>query len=423
MTVHHDSSEKRNLPVLAGQSTLATAAWMMASPSIVLTFLAVALGMPVFMVGALVSIRQLASSLTDIFLFDAITRIRNRKLALSLADIALALCFGATIIAVLFGGKSQTMVVFVVCVFVMGMIDEFQQLLLTDFISDNLASKSRLTLKYVQMALGGSIAVALTWIAHELTLELLPVNRHSIFVAIAITCFTLSAFALIAVQDLAPRSPRKDAPIRSPLKAVSNYVSNVFKMMQYGWFRKFIALRLVFASVVLSVPFFSLISAEAHHTSNKGLTALIISYALGYIVAGPLWGALNSISHRFVMMTSALMIGAAGLTLAVLHIYDIDHDVRIHAVAIFVVTVAVRGIIAVLSLYYMDIAPKDQRVNGIAVARSFVRLAMIVLSTALAAIAHLHETVWAIIFITIASVIAAIASMILTEKPQKAKGS
>ncbi len=61
------SKERRNLPLLTGQSTLAQAAWMMASPSIVLTFLAVSLDMPIFLVGALVSIRQAASSLTDIF--------------------------------------------------------------------------------------------------------------------------------------------------------------------------------------------------------------------------------------------------------------------------------------------------------------------------------------------------------------------
>lgn len=417
--------ERRNLPLLTGQSTLAQAAWMMASPSIVLTFLAVSLDMPIFLVGALISIRQVASSLTDIFLFDAIVRIRNRKLALSLSDLMLAACFGTTIIAVLFGSKIQTMFVFVACVFVMGMVDEFQQLLQTDFISDNLNSRSRMTLKYAQMALGGSIAVTLTWLAHELTLDLPPLHRHSIVVTIGVTCFALSAFAVLAVQDFADRSLKFEHKIRLPHKALLHYFTNTIEMLQHGWFRKFLALRLIFASVVLSVPFFSLISAEAHHSSNKGLTALIISYALGYIVAGPLWGALNNYSHRLVMVVSSLLVTVSGTILAVLHIFHIDHDVRIHAVAIFTATVAVRGIITVLSLYYMDIAPQDKRVNGIAVARSLVRISMICLSATLAAIAHLNETVWAIIFITLASIFAAVVSLILArrqgERPDVAK--
>jgi len=394
---------------------------MMASPSVVLTFLAVALDMPIFLVGALVSIRQTASSLTDIFFFDAIAKIKNRKRALSVADLILALCFGATVIAVLFGDKLQIMIVFIVCVFVMGAVDEMQQLLETDFISDNLTSQSRRTFKYAQMALGGLVAVALTWIAHELTLELPPMHRHSIVVAIGITCFALSAFAILAVRDLTPADAKKEHSIRSPLKALSNYFENTVSMMRQGWFRKFIALRMIFACVTLAVPFFSLISAEAHHDSNRGLTALIISYAMGYIVAGPLWGALNKISHRLVMVLSALLVVAAGSVLATMHILDLDHDVRLHAAALFTVTVAVRGIVAVISLYFMDIAPKDQRVNGIAVARSFVRITMIGLSATLAAVAHLHETVWAIIFITLLSMLAAAVSFRLTRKDRESE--
>lgn len=414
MTRDADNTHDRNLPLLTGQSTLATAAWMMASPSIVLTFLAVSLDMPIFLIGALVSIRQLASSLTDIFLFNAITRIQNRKRALSLTDLTLALCFGATIVVVLFGDRSQAMVVFVICVFVMGIVDEFQQLLLTDFISDNLKSHARLKLKYAQMALGGIFAVALTWFAHEMTLELPPLHRHSIIVAIGVLCFALSAFAVLAVRDLAEKSALPEQARTSPYKALMAYVSNAVQMLEFDWFRKFVTLRIVFASVILAVPFFSLISAEAHHASNKGLTALIISYAMGYIVAGPLWGTLNNISHRLVMFSCAVLVGMSGATLAALHFLDIDHDVRIHAVAIFTVSVAVRGIGAVLSLYYMDIAPKEQRVNGIAVARSFVRVAMICLSATLAAVAHLHETAWAILFITLASFGAAVFSYFLT---------
>ncbi|MEO0978363.1 MAG: MFS transporter [Pseudomonadota bacterium] len=418
MTREADSTHDRNLPLLTGQSTLATAAWMMASPSIVLTFLAVSLDMPVFLIGALVSIRQLASSLTDVFLFGAITRIQNRKRALSLTDLTLALCFGATIIVVLFGDKFQAMVVFVVCIFIMGIVDEFQQLLLTDFISDNLKSHARLKLRYAQMAFGGIFAVALTWAAHELTLELPPLHRHSIIVAIGVICFALSAFAVLAVRDFAERPSLPAVAKTSAYKAMTAYVSNAVQMLEHGWFRKFVALRIVFSSVVLSVPFFSLISAEAHHASNKGLTALIISYALGYIVAGPLWGALNNVSHRLVMFSCAVLVGVSGAVLAAMHFLDIDHDVRLHAVAIFTVSVAVRGIGAVLSLYYMDIAPKEQRVNGIAVARSFVRVAMICLSAALAAVAHLHETAWAIVFITLASFAAAIISFFLTRKTE-----
>ncbi|QFT32079.1 Major Facilitator Superfamily protein [Labrenzia sp. THAF82] len=419
MAVIASSVERRTLSLLAGQTSLAQTAWTMASPSIVITFLAVSVGMPVFLVGALVSVRQLASSLTDIFLFERIAKVKNRKLALSLCDMILALCFGATIVSVLFGTQTQTSIVFVVCIFTMGVADEFQHLLMTDFLADNLQSKSRLLLQYTQMAIGGGFGVALAWIAHELTLELPPLSRHSIVVTIGIACFALSALAILAVEDSAPTNAARPSATRSPLRLVRNYYLNVLAMMKQSWFRQYVVITTVFSAVILAVPFFALIAAETHHTTSKGLTAMVTSYALGYIVAGPLWGTLNNVSHRLVMITCSLLVGFCGSILATLHMLNLQHDLRIHAIAIFVVTVAVRGIIAVLQVYFMEIAPKGQRVKGIAVARSFGRLTMICLSALLAAVAHLQETVWAIFFIAFVSFATATISYFFARKFEK----
>ncbi len=108
------------------------------------------------------------------------------------------------------------------------------------------------------------------------------------------------------------------------------------------------------------------------------------------------------------------LVGISGASLTTFHFLDIDHDASGHAAAIFTVSVAVRGVGAVFNLYYMDIALKEQRVNGIAVARSFVRVAMISLLATLAAVAHLHEAAWAILFITVVSFGAAAFSYVMT---------
>ncbi len=145
MSDENSTEEKRNLPIMTGQSTFAQAAWIMASPSIVLTFFAVSLELPVFLIGSLVSIRQFGGTLTDIFLYDPVSRIQKRKHTLALTGLSLAACFALAIIASLYGSKSVIIVVFVLVIFVIGLIGEIQSLVQTDFISDNLRSKSRIS--------------------------------------------------------------------------------------------------------------------------------------------------------------------------------------------------------------------------------------------------------------------------------------
>ncbi|MEM7317969.1 MAG: hypothetical protein AAF408_03000, partial [Pseudomonadota bacterium] len=188
------------------------------------------------------------------------------------------------------------------------------------------------------------------------------------------------------------------------------YYHNVRRLLSQSWFRNVLALRLLFAIVTLSVPFFALIAAETHHQSDQGLAALIISSAGGAIVAGPLWRTLNGFSHRTVMVTSTALVALTGIGLVVAHFLHLDQSVHVHAAALFIVTVAVTGLTTVNGLYFMDVAPKDQRVMGIAVAKSFGRATLIIVSACLAAIAHMHETVWAIMLIVFISAFAALLS-------------
>ncbi|MFT4961000.1 MAG: hypothetical protein ACI92Z_002086 [Paracoccaceae bacterium] len=80
-------------------------------------------------------------------------------------------------------------------------------------------------------------------------------------------------------------------------------------------------------------------------------------------------------------------------------------------------TVAVIGVKNARDLYFMDIAPKDQRVKANAVSRRPALILFVIVSMLLAAVAHSKEVVWTVIFITIVSLAAAIVSFILVVPP------
>ncbi len=415
MAEQAEQTEHRNVPILTGQGATGIIGWTMASPAVVLTFLAVSLDLPVFLAGALVAIRQAAGTMADVFMVGPVSRRPRKKHGIAVSNVVTGLCFLAAIAAAAYGSKTLTMVTFVVAIFIIGFVQEIQSLMITDFLSDNVQSHNRMRMYYWQLAIGGVGAIGLTMLAHELMQDNAPFARHSAVVSIAVACFVISGLSMLAVQEPQLQQIAVPANPHSHLGGLGDFVIGVRDMWAESWFRKYILVRLLAALVTLSVPFFALIAASAHHDSAQGLTALVVSSAAGLAVAAPIWRVLNGYSNRAVMVTSALLVSLTAGALAALHFLDVDHDIHVHATALFVATVAVTGLTGAQSLYFMEVAPKEQRARANAVSKTIARLVLIVLSAAMAAIAHTRDVVWAVVFVALISLMSAIVSFLLTK--------
>ena len=404
------NAERRNVPILTGQGATGIIGWTMASPTVVLTFLAVSLDLPVFLAGALVAIQQAAGTVTDVFLSGWVARLLQRKRAIATTNILTALCFLLAIAAAGYGSKSLTVIAFVGAVFVIGFVQEIQSLMITGFLSDHVESDSRMRMYYMQMALGGLGAIGLTWAAHRLMLDKAPLERHLAVVSIAVACFVVSGLSMLAVSE--PQGKPQAAASRSfsPIRFLAEFITNARKMMKMRWFRQFMLVRMMCALVSLSVPFFALLAAATHHSSSHGLAYLVISSAAGLAVAAPLWRVLNGFSNRVVMVTAATLVAMTAGGLLMAHFGDINHDVHLHAAALFLAVIAVTGLRGTVGLFFMEVAPKEHRVTANAVSKSIVRLVLVVLSALLAAVAHSSDVVWAVVAIALISLVTAFVS-------------
>ncbi|WP_299079184.1 MFS transporter [uncultured Ruegeria sp.] len=410
---------RRNLPIMTGQGALAVMAWSMASPAIVLTFLAVSLDLPVFLAGLLVTIRHAAGTLSDMFLAQSIARLPKKKAAIARTDLAVAVCFLLVILAVVYGTRPMVIAAFVVGIFVIGVLEEIKSLMIIDFISDNLPSKERMRISYTQKALGGAATIAIALLLHQLFQDAPALTRHSMVIGLGATCFILSAVFIMTVQERPPdRTVNTASSAISRLDAIKEYWREAKALLGESWFRRYVLIRLAFVLAGLSVPFYALLAAEAHHKSAQGLTALVVSSAAALLVAAPLWRALSSYSNRAVMLSGASMVAVTGAGLVAIHHWGIDHSVHLHAVALFVVTIAVTGLGSARGLYFMDVAPKSQRIAAQAISQTLVRLAIVTISAALAAIAHMNEIVWAVATITAGSLLAVVAILSFVEPSQ-----
>ncbi len=402
---------------MTGQGALSVMAWSMASPPIALTFLAVSMELPIFLAGMLVSIRHAAGTIADLLTPSAIANLPRKKTMLARLDLTMAACFIAVILVVLNGGKSTIVLAFVVGIFVIGVLEEIKSLMILEFLGDNLRSEDRMRVSYWQKAIGGAATIAVVLLLHQLSKDAPALTRHSLVVGFGAVCFALSALVVITLHENVSEKDAASQPVRA--HSTRDFWRNAASLLSETWFRKYILVRLAFVLAGLSVPFFALIAAEAHHRSASGLTALVASSAAALLVAAPMWRALNRVSTRLVMIASSVMVAVAGLCLIVLHAKGLDHTIHLHAVSLFVATIAVTGLGSARTLYFMDIAPADQRIAAQAVSKTIARLAIIVFSAGLAAVAHANNVTWAVLVIALGSFLAIFVILTLVDAPDK----
>ncbi len=417
MTEMQAESPKVNIPFLNGSGALSVTAWTLASPGIVLAYFALALELPMFLAGALVSIRVGASMVTDIFLSNIAARVSKKKNVIVYASMANGLAFLLVVVAAAYGSTLVVSIVLVLAIFVIGVVGELVSLVLTDFMSRNVYSSVRMPMYYTQNALGGIAAIVLALTAHTLLKDNNAFDRHLAILAIAVACFVISGMSMYAVRDPGTTPAADDKNVLHTANPIRAFITSARQLMKQRWFRKFLVVRFLIAGTSLSVPFLALLAAETHHGSEHGLTWLIISSAAGLVVAAPLWRILNRRSDRMVLVTGSLLAAAACISLVLVHLLHLDNRIHVHSAALFVATIAIIGLHGARSLYFMNVAPPDQRVTGNAISRSLSVLLFVALSVSLAGVAHSKEVVWGVLFIATVSVVTAVASFLLI-KPQ-----
>ncbi|WP_419910976.1 MFS transporter [Hoeflea sp.] len=417
-------SERRNLSVLFGQGTFSTTAWTMANPSVVLTYLAISLQLPVILAGLLVTFGQAACLFTAIFATPIAARRAQKKRDLAATDIVLAIAFIVALAAAAFGTTLVVAISFVLVILVVRAASEYQAILTAGFYGEVLNSRSRTLLMYSVMTLGGVVTGVLAWTAHRTFFDDPPFDRHVVLVTIGVVCFIVASAVMLLVRELEGTAPKEKAPAAAPGQKFSfrqqtrEAIENFRLLIGMHWFRRYLRVRLALLTVELSIPFYAILAALAHHTSPKGLAALILSSATALIVSGPLWGLVGTKSTRTVMAAGACLAAFAGFLLVANFFYPVVASPYIHAIALFIVTVAVRGVSTARYLYFMDVAPEKYAVIGIGASKVAVRIVGIGLSFTMATVAHLQHVIWAILALALINAATALLAYRSAEKPQ-----
>ncbi|MEM6462171.1 MAG: MFS transporter [Pseudomonadota bacterium] len=405
MESHQDPREKRNLVVLAGQRTLATIAWTMASPAVVLPYLAISLNMPVFLAGFLISIRRAGNLGSTLLSTNLAARRGNRKADISASDVVIAMCYVLALASVAVDSGLLIAAMLIAAVLLIGLTEEYQNLISWDFLADTLRPDNRQLLSYAAITIGGIGAIMLTWLSQIASQQQPALTQHTLVIAIAVVCFIISAASILLVRENKKQASATNNPpgpqgkLQAAWMVLKGFSNSLRELLSMRWFRKFVLIRIALQTVELSVPFFAILAAVAHGASHKGLTALIISSAAAMVVAGPIWRFVGHVSNAAVMGIGALLAAIAGVFLTCNYHWQLVDNTIAHSAALFLVMVGTQGVSTARSLYYLDSAPEAYRVSGMAMSKSIVRIVGFFLATGVALLAHSQHPVWAVLFV------------------------
>ncbi|WP_136658927.1 hypothetical protein [Nitratireductor sp. XY-223] len=416
--------ETRNLSILSGQRALQTVGWTMSNPAVVLSYLAISMDMPVLLAGLLVSIRRSGNVGVAVFGSDTAARLVNKKAVIAGTDFILAVCCLLAVASVLTASTAVVTAAFIVVVLLIGMVEEYQNLINWDFLADVLQSDSRQRLIYAAMGIGGMCTIAFTWTAHVVTQEYPAFARHSAVVAIAVVSFCIAALSVLLVRDLkrdvqdGHTGKDQQGVYQAARLAIAGFASKLRELLTMPWFRRFLLIRLALQTVELSIPFFAILAAIAHSGSHKGLTALIISSAAALMLGGPIWRSVGRLSNGSVMACGSLLAAVSGVALVLNHFVPVVDKTIIHSATLFVATVGVQGVTNARALYYLDNAPKEHRVAGLAVSKSVVKVWSIAVAAFMAFLAHTQHIAWAITFVSFLNICTAILVLSVSSRPK-----
>ncbi|MCY6380341.1 MFS transporter [Hoeflea prorocentri] len=422
MSARATTTKDRNYLPLARQGALTSMGWTMASPSVVLTYLAVEQDLPVLVAGLLVTSRHMAGLAADVFGLRIAKQTHNRKRLIAVSQCAIGISFLLLLSAAIYAPKTAVIATFFIAVLIGSLAREFNNLLITDLLGDTVQAENRRNMQYKQLFLAAIGVIVLTASSHWALLEHPSSTRHAIIIITAIVCFFLAAALMRAVRDTPEErlSGAKETADEQQAEHISGLLSKqTLELFRQTWFQRFMVVRLLGFAASLSVPFFALITALNHSKSNHGLAALIISTAAAMAISSWVWRGLNEKSNQLVLVLGALLVAATGILILANHYLNFAGSVYFHATVLFVATVALKGITIALRLHFMEVAPKDQRLSALAAAKSTGKLFVIGLSIVFAAAAHAGSIIFVIAALIVISIATAFTGMHMTPQTQR----
>ncbi|MEM8843917.1 MAG: MFS transporter [Pseudomonadota bacterium] len=414
--------DRWNYYVFVIQGIVAAASKSIGSSRLLLPYLYVATGAPVFLAGALMPIASGSRLISQVIAAPFISASRTRKWFLFGGWMAAAGGLAAAVIGSQLSTHWILMVVFISASIALGVAKGINGLAFNDLMSLNISRSRRNTGVFFMSAAGGAVTIGVTWFTHYLSSGENTLH-HYMNLTISAAIVTASAALIILLFreiNTSPQTPKDIAtsydPNHSPKPSIFARLRKFLDVLKYQWFRRYLYMRVLTTVVVLAMPFYAVHSATHHaHKDASGLSAFVIATSISVIICGPLWQQLGKHSQRYSMALGSAMTGAGGVWALII---DMTPDLQTVLAHSFVFALAAGGIQAVNGsrvLFLIDAAPKEELTYYVSASNTVSAVLALVLASFFGYIAQIQGPHWPVIMFFMLCFIAAAYSLSLKE--------
>ena len=403
-----------NFRVLLGQGAFVDIVRQIASPRLVLPYLYVALGAPVFLAGLLLPLVQVSKLVSQVVFTPFLRAGAQRKWYMVLCFVTVASALAIIGLAARSSSDAGLVAVFLLAGTLIGLAQGFNALLHQDLLGRALSPPSRKTLLYMQTAFGGALTVAIAWACLLYFETADPLDGHFALLWAAVVVVVLAAVLAASLREPKPPAGPAQNPAQDLDEATRGQGPSYKETLLQGfgliarvpWFRRFLLLRSLILAVELAIPFYAVHAASFHGDSGSSLNSFVIASSLGVIVGGPFWRFFGGKDFWQAMLWgSAIAALGGGLAIAIESFPSLEGQAS-YAAVFFLVALATQGVKINRKLYMVERAPDSERPTFIAVANAVVGSLGVLLAFVLGSLAHLQDVSWPIFAIVALNLLA-----------------
>jgi MFS family permease len=378
----------------------------LASPQVVLPWIYSLIGGPLYLFGFLIpSVRvgSIASQLAAVAILEAMS---VRKWLTAISSAALTGLLLLITFAVLELPVAAATALFFFCTLGFGACNGIVQLTAQDVMAKTVRHDRIGSLIATQSSLGGALTLLLVVILILVNPQPNSEKRHLIMVGAAALVWLLAALAVSLVEEPPKRYNKVTSLWHKLRQGLRLYKHNT-------WFRRYTIVRVLYLSVGLATPFYSIHAATLYKGASHSLTVFVLSVGVANMCSGLLWRPFLRKDPRLVLVATGTLAAAAG-GLALCEGFFPRWPVPIvYAIVLALLALSVEGLTQSSKTYVALMAPGRERPLFLAANNTILGALAVGLSGALGAVAHMTHIFWALVALIVLALCASITALSL----------
>lgn len=357
----------RNFLLNAFNGSATKLAEQLTSPGLVLPWLLSVLGVPTFLTGLLVPVRQAGSMLPQLAIAGQLRSFKKRKWFWVGAGLvqASALLLMA-LLAFTLNNPLVTGLAVVLFLAIFSLASGVGSVSYKDVLAKTIPQGRRGALLATRATIGGIFALGAGVLLRIYVAEAESLTPYLILLLVAAVLWFCAALFFAGIDEEAGAT-EEDRNVLAEARAGLTLLRDV------PGFGRFIMARALLLSVPLSIPFFALDAKTLTGSTASSLGIFVIATSLAQVLSSPFWGRFSDRSSRTVMMLGgglAVVVGLAALLVGILP--SAWQNAYLYGTIFMVLGIARGGVRLGRKTYLVDAAPDDERPLYVAVSNTII---------------------------------------------------